>query len=84
MNIESINNIVLKQREYFIPKIEQVLKKKVDIPEEKQISSSIGIARTDYKVGRNIEKTVSYADTSLYDVKKSKKKNYRIWTPKDV
>ena len=75
---------ILKQREYFIPKIEQVLKKKVDIPEEKQISSSIGIARTDYKVGRNIEKTVSYADTSLYDVKKSKKKNYRIWTPKDV
>ena len=68
---------ILKQREYFIPKIEQVLKKKVDIPEEKQISSSIGIARTDYKAGRNIEKTVSYADASLYDVKKSKKKAAR-------
>ena len=75
---------ILKQREYFIPKIEQILNKKVEIPEEKQISSSIGIAQTDYKAGRNIEKTVRYADTSLYDVKKTKKKNYRIWTPEDV
>ena len=29
---------ILKQREYFIPKIEQILKKKVDIPETKRIS----------------------------------------------
>ena len=75
---------ILKQRQYFIPKIEQILKKKVDIPEAKQISSSIGIARTDYKAGRNIEMTVSYADASLYDVKKSKKRNYRIWTPENM
>ena len=75
---------ILKQRQYFIPKIEQILKKKVDIPEAKQISSSIGIARTDYKAGRNIEMTVSYADSSLYDVKKSKKRNYRIWTPENM
>ena len=63
---------ILKQRQYFIPKIEQILKKKVDI------------ARTDYKAGRNIEMTVSYADSSLYDVKKSKKRNYRIWTPENM
>ena len=72
---------ILKQRQYFIPKIEQILKKKVDIPESRQISSSIGIARTDYKAGCNIEMTVSHADASLYGVKKTTKRNYRIWTP---
>ena len=75
---------ILKQREYFIPKIEQILKKKVDIPETKRISSSIGIARTDYKAGRNIEMTVSYADASLYDVKKSMKRTYRVWKPENT
>ena len=72
---------ILKQREYFIPKIEQILKTKVDIPESRQISSSIGIARTDYKAGQNIEMTVSHADAALYGVKKTVKRTYRIWTP---
>ena len=72
---------ILKQREYFVPKIEQILKKKVDIPKARLISSSIGIARTDYKAGCNIEMTVSHADAALYGVKKTTKRNYKIWTP---
>lgn len=73
---------ILKQRQYFVPNIEQVLNTKVDIPESRQISSSIGIARTDYRSGCNIEMTVSHADAALYGVKKTTKRNYRIWTPK--
>lgn len=71
---------ILKQRQYFVPKIEKILNTKVEIPAVKQISSSIGIARTDYKVGCNIEMTVSRADAALYTVKKNMKHNYRIWT----
>ena len=72
---------ILKQRQYFVPKIEQLLKTTIDIPKSRQISSSIGIARTDYKAGCNIEMTVSHADAALYGVKKTVKRNYRIWTP---
>ena len=73
--------VILKQRQYFVPKIEQLLKTKVDIPESRQISSSIGIAKTDYKAGCNIETTVSHADAALYTVKKTVKRNYKVWTP---
>ena len=75
---------ILKQKQYFVPKIEQILNKKVDIPESRQISSSIGIARTDCRSGCDIESTISHADAALYSVKKTTKRNYRIWTPEVI
>ncbi|MBQ3514196.1 MAG: GGDEF domain-containing protein [Lachnospiraceae bacterium] len=75
---------ILKQKQYFIPKIEKKLKKFVHIPEEKRISSSIGIARTDYLSGCNLEMAIKHADAALYCVKKNSKKNYKVWKQEDI
>ena len=75
---------ILKEKQYFIPKIENKLKKFVYIPEEKRISSSIGIARTDYLSGCNLEAAIKRADAALYCVKKTSKKNYKVWNQEDT
>ena len=75
---------ILKQKEYFIPKIEKKLRRFVHIPEEKRISSSIGIAKTDYLSGCNLETAIKRADAALYCVKKASKKNYKVWKQEDT
>ena len=74
---------ILKEKQYFIPNIEDILKTKVCIPESRQISSSIGIARSDYMSGCNIKTTVIHADSALYWVKKTSKRDYRIWNAEE-
>lgn len=70
---------ILGQKEYFIPQIEKKLHKFVHIPPERRISSSIGIAKTDYLSGCDLEMAIRHADSALYCVKKTCKKSYRVW-----
>ena len=71
---------VLKAEKGFKDKIADALGKPVDIPEEKYVSCSIGIAQATIDVGENakeaIDATLKHADEMMYYVKKTTKHRY--------
>lgn len=63
----------------FIPMIESFLGEKVDIPENKKISCSMGIVlREAIKEKQELGEIIKEADQALYSVKRSTKNNYKF------
>lgn len=69
----------LANSSYFIPKIEEKIHSKADIPEEHRISVSIGVSGMRIYDHSNMNEALKNADTMLYAIKKSGKSNYRVW-----
>lgn len=63
----------------FIPVIESYLNEKVEIPKEKKVSCSIGIAKSEGGSFEHITKALKKADEALYYMKKTTKSNYILW-----
>ena len=71
---------ILDEDQYFVPDIEEKIGRKVTIPEEKLISSSIGIAAADKEARCDMAGAIMHADEALYRIKKTTKKDYITWT----
>lgn len=63
----------------FLDIIEKKLKQKIQIPEKKRISCSIGIAKVEQFTHENMYLAVSQADEALYYIKRTTKGNYMVW-----
>jgi len=63
----------IQQANHFKEKIEQLLEKKISIPEKYRITCSIGISQYDRNMGINIELLLQQADEALYKAKQDGK-----------
>ena len=63
----------------FVPKIRVKLGKEIDIPDNKKISCSIGIAEFHGGSKEELELALNHADQMLYDVKRNGKSHYRMY-----
>lgn len=71
---------ILARDNYYVGKIEEKLGRSVTIPDEKLISSSIGISASGRAAGCDINGAIMHADEALYRIKKTTKKNYITWS----
>lgn len=71
---------ILERDHYYIPNIEEKLGRSVIIPDEKRISSSIGIAAAGDGAGCDINGAIMHADEALYRIKRTTKRNYITWS----
>ena len=65
-------------------KIQQKLHEEVNIPDDKKISCSIGIASFHGGSKESLELALNQADQMLYYVKRHGKSKYKLYDPKDV
>ena len=70
----------LKEDDSFKNLIEEKLGRQVDIPDKSKLSCSIGIAVKQSGKVETISELLKHADEALYDVKKSSKHDYKIWS----
>ena len=63
----------------FVDVIGKYLNKTIDIPKDKLVSCSIGIATSDYSSGEGFADTLKKADQALYYMKKNHKGGYILW-----
>ncbi len=73
--VRLLDNIT--KENHFITDIKVLVDIKTEIPKEKLLSCSIGIAQ--YINGESIENTLQEADIALYQAKKSGKSDYRVY-----
>lgn len=70
----------IKKKNFFIDTICEILKKKLNIPDESKISCSIGISNVE---GRNLREgitdAIKKADDTLYYIKRTTKRKCEIW-----
>ena len=71
---------ILERDHFYIPNIEEKLGRSVNIPDEKRISSSIGIAAADNDADCDINGAIMHADEALYRIKRTTKHNYITWS----
>lgn len=70
----------LKEDDSFKLLIENKLGREVNIPEESKLSCSIGIAVDQSGKVKTISELLKHADEALYDVKRSSKHDYKVWS----
>lgn len=63
----------------FVDVVKNYTNKNINIPKEKQVSCSIGIASSEYCDHDIISDTLKRADEALYYMKKNKKGSYILW-----
>lgn len=63
----------------FVEVISKYLNKDVDIPKDKLVSCSIGIASSDYSSNESFADTLKKADQALYYMKRKHKGGYILW-----
>lgn len=71
---------ILDRDRHYVPDIEEKLGHSITIPEEKLISSSIGISASGSAAGCDINSAIMHADEALYRIKKTTKRNYITWS----
>lgn len=69
----------IEEKDHFVPDIEHHIHTSIDVADESKVSCSIGIAAGDVYDSTNMSIVLKHADTTLYDVKKNNKRNYRVW-----
>ncbi len=70
----------LEKADFFIPEIEKLLSRKIEIPASKKIGFSMGIASNfDQENAADLEKTLSNADHALYQSKENGKNLITVW-----
>lgn len=70
----------LEEEKYFIPCLEELLEKSVEIPKEKYIDFSMGIcSNADNEDTSDLDVTMTRADQALYYAKQHKKGSVVIW-----
>lgn len=76
---ERLKNAMAKA-DYFVPEIEKLISRKVEIPAAKKIGFSMGIASNfDQEDAADLEKTLSNADHALYKSKANGKNRITVW-----
>ncbi len=65
----------------FAERLKQKMGSDFVIPPEKRVSCSIGIATADEFTVDKINEAMKHADDALYVIKKTTKRNYKVWTP---
>ena len=71
----------LDETDGFADKLKEKMGLDFTIPPEKRVSCSIGIATADEFTTDKINEAMKHADDALYVVKKTTKRNYKVWTP---
>lgn len=70
----------LKEDEYFIPRLEKFLGKKLDVPSDRLLGFSAGIcSSSDIASGDSLRTAIDFADKALYFSKKTKKGSTTIF-----
>jgi len=71
----------LKESDHFNSEIEKAMDTQIEIPDEKLITCSIGIASYRFHSyhPKNLEKLMTYADKALYEAKNKGKNQVSIW-----
>ncbi len=70
----------LKEDEYFIPRLEKFLGKKIDVPSDRLLGFSTGIcSSSDIDSGASLRTAIDFADKALYFSKKTKKGSTTIF-----
>lgn len=68
-------------KKHFIPELEKLLNKKLDIPENRKLGFSVGIAaNSDEDDISDLDTTMTNADKALYYSKQHKKGTVTIWS----
>lgn len=66
----------------FIPLVEKMLGRKIEISDDKKLSCSIGISLIDSQQGNKaFDIALKQADDALYYIKRNGKDRYEVWTP---
>ena len=69
----------IRESQSFIPKIEAFLGEKVEVPENKKVTCSMGIVlRKDIREKQEFSEIIKEADQALYSIKRSTKNDYRF------
>ena len=63
----------------FVKDIQEAVHEEIEIPPERRVSCSIGIASVDVYNRDSVDLALKHADSKLYTVKKSEKSNYSVW-----
>ncbi|MBQ3544061.1 MAG: diguanylate cyclase [Lachnospiraceae bacterium] len=63
----------------FVPLVKSYLQEDIDIPKEKYVSCSIGIARATGSSTELINEALMKADEALYYIKRTTKHNFIVW-----
>lgn len=71
----------LDETDGFADKLREKMGPDFTIEPERRVSCSIGIATADEFTMDSINQAMKRADDALYSVKKTTKRNYRVWTP---
>lgn len=71
----------LDETDGFADKLKEKMGSDFVIPPERRVSCSIGIATADEFTVDKINEAMKHADDALYVVKKTTKRNYKVWTP---
>lgn len=71
----------LDETDGFADKLKEKMGSDFVIEPEKRVSCSIGIATADEFTTDKINEAMKHADDALYVVKKTTKRNYKVWTP---
>lgn len=70
----------MEKADYFVPEIEKLISRKVEIPAAKKIGFSMGIASNfDQEDAADLEQTLSNADHALYKSKANGKNRITVW-----
>lgn len=70
---------IIEERNHFIPSMEKYMHTTIDVPDESKVSCSIGIADGEVYDTAHMTLTLKHADTILYSIKKTSKRNYRVY-----
>ncbi len=70
---------IIEERNHFIPSMEAYMHTTIDVPDESKVSCSIGIADGVIYDSSHMTLALKHADTVLYDIKKTSKRNYRVY-----
>ena len=69
----------IEEAQSFLPKIEAFLGQKVEVPENKKVTCSMGIVlRKDIREKQEFSEIIKEADQALYSIKRSTKNDYRF------
>ncbi|MGN0536701.1 MAG: diguanylate cyclase [Acutalibacteraceae bacterium] len=70
---------IIEERNHFIPSMEKYMHTTIDVPDESKVSCSIGIADGEVYDIAHMTLTLKHADTILYSIKKTSKRNYKVY-----